>query len=291
MVYSMTAYCHRTFSSEQGTLTVELRSVNHRFLELSLKLAEELRAFESEIRSALNPLLRGKVECRMSWAARPSTTNTLHYDTQKLEALCNTFRQIQALCPESPWPTLDALIQFPGIRTETVSSENLSEAEHTHWVLASLEATIRDLEIMRSNEGKKIKDLLIDRTTECRNALHPISAQAEVLTQLYVERIQRRLSQLALEVEPERFMQEAVLQALRADIREELDRLFMHLEAVESALEQGGALGKRLDFLMQELNREANTLASKAADMNISQCALQLKLLIEQMREQIQNLV
>jgi len=291
MIYSMTAYCHQNFTSEQGTLTIELRSVNHRFLELTLKLSEELRTFESTIRSTLNRLLRGKVECRISLASLSSSDYTLRYDTQKLETVCTTLRDIQKTCPESAWPSLDALLQFPGVRTADISSNTLSEDTVLNTLLESVDTAINHLENTRAAEGEKIKALLLDRVKECRKTIQPLSDQADRLTQQYLERLQARLNQLALEIDPERLSQEASLQALRSDVREELDRLIIHLDAVETALSEGGSIGKRLDFLMQELNREANTLASKAADIDITQSALQLKLLIEQMREQIQNLL
>ncbi len=292
MIYSMTAYGNKSFQNEHGILSIEVRSVNHRFLELSLKLSEECKVFETEIRQLLtSSLSRGKVECKMQWS--PETASAIHYifDHEKLEALSVSLRKIQTQFPESPWPSLDALLLFPGIISNNESTASIIFKDLQLFILECLSGVLRDVENVRSVEGKRIKILLLERSNECHTLVHNLLAASDTLTQHYQNRLKVRLKEFATEIDDERLLQEATVYALKADVKEELDRLNIHLQSLTDILYEGGSVGKRLDFLLQELNREANTLASKASDIGITQSALQLKLLIEQMREQIQNLV
>jgi uncharacterized protein (TIGR00255 family) len=304
MIHSMTAFCHRSFSLNlepnlAGTLTLELRSVNHRYLELSLKLCDQLRSLEPLFRSQLNRLTRGKVECRAFWTANNHSIHHTHfnpfsYHSNTLEQLKNTLSALHQSCPESPWPSLDVILNTRGVLVHTTepSNENSFSAPAAQTIiLDTLSQALSVIETMRQEEGQRIHLLLQETIQQCRTLLAPLQENADQLTQLYYQKLRDRLQECHLNLEPDRMFQEATLHALRADIREELDRLRMHLEAAEQALHEGGSVGKHLDFLMQELNREANTLASKAADIHISHAAVALKLCIEQMREHIQNIV
>jgi uncharacterized protein (TIGR00255 family) len=304
MIHSMTAFCHRSFPLRlapdlMGTLTLELRGVNHRYLELSLKLCDQLRSLEPLFRSQLNRLTRGKIECRAFWTADENNAHTTHfnpfsYHSNTLQQLKNTLTELHQSCPESPWPSLDVILNTRGVLVDTMqpSAENSFSDPATQAIVSEkLNQALSIMETMRQEEGQRIQILLQEAIQRCRTLLTPLQENADQLTQLYYQKLRNRLQECQLNLEPERMLQEATVHALRADVREELDRLRIHLEAAEQALQEGGSVGKRLDFLMQELNREANTLASKAADIHISHAAVALKLCIEQMREQIQNIV
>ncbi|MES2207881.1 MAG: YicC/YloC family endoribonuclease [Pseudomonadota bacterium] len=293
MIYSMTAYGNKSFHNEYGTLSIEVRSVNHRFLELSLKLSEECKVFETEIRQRLTAsLARGKVECKMQWSPQIPSDIHYHFDNEKLIALCDSLKKIKTQCPESTWPSLDALLLFPGIISNPDNQENTAAFKNLQeFILESLNSVLEDVEIVRLGEGKRIEMLLLDRSQECSHLVQQLLSITDSLTQHYQERIKGRLKEFATEINDERLLQEATVYALKADVKEELDRLIIHLQSLADIIAQGGSVGKKLDFLLQELNREANTLASKSSDIGITQSALKLKLLIEQMREQIQNLV
>lgn len=301
-MHSMTAFYHHSYRlqtpSITGHLNIELRSVNHRYLELSFKLSDELRWLENSLRPRLAPLERGKVECRLSWTQEHNalTAPSFDYNQEALNALKKTLSSMQSECPHSPWPDLHTLLQTPGI---LIMPSNASSASQPLSLLLSdepaldsaLEDAIQHMQHMRYEEGERIRTVLTQAIERARTILTPLHEQATQLTRLYQQRLHERLEACKLELDSERLLQEAVTQALRSDVKEELDRLKIHLDAVEQALTKKGAVGKQLDFLMQELNREANTLASKAADIHISHAAVELKLCIEQMREQIQNIV
>jgi uncharacterized protein (TIGR00255 family) len=299
MIYSMTAYTHQLYPVDQGMMSVELKSVNHRFLELTLKLSDELRYYETTIRQALAKLGRGKVECRLVFQAQPLSQSVLDYDAQRLEVLGSTFREIQALYPESKWPDLATLLQFPGVlkpsNAPLIVTEDGAESHHHKGmeakVLRALSTAVETIVAVRAEEGRRIADLIRERVIQCRRIVMGLLESKERINEAYLERLTLRLEQLGRSLDQDKLIQEVTVQALRADVCEELDRLLIHLDTVDAVLVEGESVGKRLDFLMQELNREANTLASKAVDIQTSQAALQLKVYIEQMREQIQNLV
>jgi len=287
MIQSMTAFARESADLEQGTLTIELRSVNHRYLDCSFKLPNALRALEPKLREyASASLARGKVECMMRLQAQQAQTETLHIDTARLDALLAATdiiqKQLGTLAPISP---LEILL-FPGICTAQEAPEEQLQKE----ALSLFSKALENLQKNRCREGEKLATLLLDRMTLVEVEVNTTRAILPELMQRQRDRIIHRIANLEVEADQGRLEQELVYMAQKADVDEELDRLDAHMGEVRHTLKEGGPCGRRLDFLMQELNREANTLSSKSQSATTTQSAVELKVLIEQMREQIQNI-
>lgn len=284
MTFSMTAFARAERSTDAGAVTWELRAVNHRYLELSLKLPDELRALETAVREAVGKRLgRGKIDCSLRF--RPQgVASALTLDAPLVARLRELERQLRAHIADAlPMRTADYL-RWPGaLITPTVDSEALQAA-----ALAALATALDDLIATRGREGARLEATITERLTQVAEILHGLRAVLPEIMPQYRARLQARLAELALN--PERLEQEIVVFAQRIDIGEELDRLDAHVAEARRVLRAGGQVGRRLDFLMQEFNREANTIASKAADLRVTQAAMELKVLIEQMREQVQNI-
>jgi len=282
----MTGYAVASTESPRGALTLELRSVNSRFLDLQLRVAEELRAAEPMLRELITGrIARGKVDCRVYHAGAVSQAQ----QQLNMQAL----QQLRALAAEaagafpgiSPLRTADVL-RWPGVLAEPAIDE-----ERTRAALDRLCRRVLDeLCAARAREGAKLAAILLARVTEMRKLLSEVAPLVPEAVAAYRARISERLREVLGTGDDERARAEIALFAARSDVDEEITRLATHLEEVERVLAKGGAAGKRLDFLAQELNREANTLASKAAGLKIADGALELKLLIEQIREQVQNI-
>jgi uncharacterized protein (TIGR00255 family) len=286
MIHSMTAFARRESQSDLGAFTVELRSVNHRYLELGLRLPEEVRVLEPRIRERINQALgRGKVDCNIRYQA-PAEYAALEINRELVTQLAHITREIDGiLYNAAPVNSFDVL-RWPGVlQLPTPDPERLhSEA------LALLDAALAELVDTRRREGDKLKELIVQRCTAMSEIVTQVNTRRpEVLTRAR-ERLDARMAELKGELDPARLEQELVLLAQRLDVEEELDRLAAHLEEVRRVLEQKEPVGRRLDFLMQELNREANTLSSKSQDVDTTRYAVDLKVLIEQMREQVQNI-
>jgi uncharacterized protein (TIGR00255 family) len=286
MVQSMTGYAVASADSPRGALTLELRSVNSRFLDLQFRVAEELRAAEPMLRELIaGRIARGKVDCRLSQGnAAPQGRLRLNIQAiQELRALATEAGE--AFPGIAPLRTADVL-RWPGVLAEPVADE-----ERTRTVLEQLcRRALDDLCATRGREGAKLAALLLGRVGEMRRRLAEVAPLVPEAVAAYRARISERLREVLAAGDDERAHAEAALFAAKSDVDEEITRLATHLDEVERVLAKGGAAGKRLDFLAQELNREANTLASKAAGLKIADCALELKLLIEQIREQVQNI-
>ncbi|MFT4612876.1 MAG: hypothetical protein ACI9NT_000009 [Bacteroidia bacterium] len=287
MIQSMTAFARESAAVEQAILTVELRTVNHRYLDLSFKLPEQLRALEPNLREAASAALgRGKVECMMRVQSQDSEDTALHVDADKLEALLAAAAKVQSrLDQAAPIDPLQVL-QFPGItRGPQTSDENL-QAE----ALKLFKQALKTLTDNRKREGDKLADMVLERLAQVEEE---VKGTRKILPQLLGqqrERLVSRIADLDIDADAGRLEQEIVYMAQKADVDEELDRLEAHVTEVRHTLNKGGPCGRRLDFLMQELNREANTLSSKSVSATTTQNAVELKVLIEQMREQIQNI-
>jgi len=286
MIRSMTGFARRESQNQWGTLSWELRSVNHRYLEMSWRLPEEVRPLEPEFRKLVaEHLKRGKVDCSLRLKWNEDALPPLKVNHAVLSHLVEGIGEVAARLPDmAPVNPLDVL-RWPRVVEEPErDTDPLQEAAS-----ALLSQALTDLVASRSNEGERLKDLLEDR---CRGVA-ALVAQARARLPEIRDGLRRktldRLSQLETEVDPDRIEQELVLMAQKMDVDEELDRLDGHVQEVIAILGQGGAMGRRLDFLMQEFNREANTLASKSVDQESTRVAVELKVLIEQMREQIQN--
>jgi len=293
----MTGYADASVTADFGTLTVELKAVNGRFLELSLRLPEDLRSAEAALRERIAALVaRGKVDCRVSLTRDP-LAGAARINAAVLAQLTDLWRQVHAGLPQAtPLSTADVL-RWPGI------IETGAGADPDGWrpaLLQVLEQALAGFLAARAREGAALSTALLERcaaiegiVAQLREAVPRILADAE-------RRLQERLSQalgkalagsaLSREEINDRIRQELSVQGMRADVAEELDRLLAHVAEVRRTLHQGGGVGRRLDFLMQELNREANTIGSKASAVDMTNAAVELKLLIEQMREQVQNL-
>jgi len=287
MIYSMTGYAAVTRDLPLGTLMLELRSVNHRFLDISFRAPEEFRAFEGTMREALaSKLSRGKLECRISLNRGTAAVSLLELNLPLLGRLAEFDAQIRAQLPQAtPLGVADAL-RWPGMfGADTLPLEALRES-----CLEAFHAALEDFAATRGREGEKLAALLLERVARMEQLAKEVAPRVPQLVAAQQERFAQRMRDAGVAIEEDRIRQEVVLYASRIDVDEELTRLATHLSEVRRILAKGGAVGKRLDFLMQELNREANTLGSKAGDIDISQTSMELKVLIEQMREQVQNI-
>ena len=286
MIRSMTAFARQEADTEAGTLAWEIRSLNHRYLELGVRLPEELRAVEAAVRERAGKRLgRGKVECTCRY--RPVATGTVPVDIDQdnLGRLLTACETVTARLPETvPLNPID-LLRWPGVvREDMVDTGPLVKA-----ALALFEQTLDELVAARQREGAQIRELLLQRCT----AMDELVVRArtllpEIRTALRT-RLEARLAELETPADPGRLEQELVLQIQKIDVDEELDRLQSHIGEMHRVLDRKEPVGRRLDFLMQELNREANTLGSKSVAVDTTGISVELKVLIEQMREQIQN--
>ena len=291
MIYSMTGYATVSEELPLGTLSVEVRSVNHRYLDVQFRLPDELRSFEPGMRELVAArLTRGKVECRVSFQKTPSSDVSLQLNGPLLDQLVELERSVRVRLPAAPTLTVSDVVRWPGmIEADALPLEQLREQAQ-----ALLERAVEDFSAARAREGEKLKALLLERVTHMEALVEKIKPRVPQLVATYQERLVARLKDAlkdaAAALDEDRLRQELVMYASKVDVEEELSRLVAHLAETRRILTRGGAAGKRLDFLMQELNREANTLGSKSVDIDVSQASVELKVLIEQMREQVQNI-
>lgn len=291
MILSMTGYAAASAENESGSLTLELRAVNHRYLDIQLRMPDELRGFEGALREAITAQLqRGKVECRINYAARSVQSGTaLNQDL--LQQLAAWNREVQATLPDARSLSVADVLRWTGVlETPSASADELRAT-----LLDLLQTVLLEFSASRAREGEKLKDFLLQRVEKIEALRTGVMPHVPAAIAAYEQKLITRLRE-AMQTAPvndpwdERIRQEITLFASKIDVDEELSRLASHLTEMRRILTQGGAVGKRLDFLMQELNREANTLGSKSVDAEVSRSAMEMKILIEQMREQIQNL-
>lgn len=287
MIHSMTAFARESAGTPQGAVTVELRSVNHRYLDCSFKAPDTLKSLEPQLREGLSKALsRGKVECLVRVQFEPGNETALRIDEKKLADLLAAAQRVrEQLGDASPLDAL-AVLKFPGI----YCAEDVSEEALKKEALDVFKRAVKNLQETREREGEKLASLILDRLAQVESQ---VNATRDVLPQLMQhqrDKIIARIADLDFDTDEARLEQELVYMAQKADVEEELDRLDAHIAEVRRALKKGGPCGRRLDFLMQELNREANTLSSKSQSATTTLNAVELKVLIEQMREQIQNI-
>lgn len=286
MIASMTGFALVNREVPGGRLALELRSVNHRYLEFQCRLPDELRMLESNLREAVAAkLARGKVDCRISFNAVASAKDTTPNE-DALAALAQTVAQLQKRFPEARPLSLWEVLHAPGV----LADDQLSSDELREPVLAMLQDALADLNATRSREGEKLAALIEERLKRISEIVVEATPLVPGIVKAFEEKLAAKLAEALLPAADDRVRQEVVMFASRVDVAEELNRLSAHVAEVRRVLKQGGAAGKRLDFLMQELNREANTLGSKSATNELSKMSVELKVLIEQMREQIQNI-
>jgi len=283
----MTGFAARSLNIDHASVNIDLRSVNQRFLELHFRLADELRSLEPQLRELINQrLARGKVECRISLIPLPSASLDNGLNPAILERLANWQADVLQRLPSSAPLGVNDILRWPGaVQTATLSQETLSEA-----TLAGVRETLNELVESRQREGAKLKQHILDRLGSAEAQVAALQPLLPALAAAQRDKLAERLRDALGEAGHERLAQEVALAAQKADIDEEISRLATHFSEVRRVLNQGGAVGKRLDFLMQELHREANTLGSKSVAVETSRVSLELKVLIEQMREQVQNI-
>ncbi len=290
MIASMTGFARREIALPTGALFCELRSVNHRYLEASLRLPEELRSLEGEFRAQLQrDLRRGKVDCTFTWRAGAQSDRQLEIDPAMLAQLKARLGEIAAAVPvgevQSRVDLVD-LLRFPGVLRESATdNEPLLAAARTLFGQA-----IGDLCAMRASEGGRLAELIILRCTQLEELVGRVQVRLPEVHALIRARFNERLGDLRKELDSDRLEQEIALLLQRLDVAEEMDRLTGHLTETRKIIASPEAAGRRLDFLMQEFNREANTLSSKSQDLETTRAAVDMKVLIEQMREQVQNI-
>lgn len=288
MIRSMTAFARQQSTTASGDLTLELRAVNHRYLEINPRLPEELRIFEPKIRAALGKRLgRGKIDCTMRYAAPKSVNGELVINEEMVKQLAQATHTIEGVLYDStPISSLE-LLKWPGVITITPVDEN-QVIENASKIL---DDAITELIEMRESEGAKLTAIILQRCDAIETVIATVKLRLPEVLDCARKRLEQRLADLKQpDTDSSRLEQEMVILAQRLDVDEELDRLETHLSEIRKTLKQSKPVGRRLDFLMQELNREANTLGSKSADIETTQASVELKVLIEQMREQIQNI-
>ena len=287
MTSSMTAFARQQSEHEWGTLVWEIRSVNHRYLEPSFRMPESLRHLEGPLREQLrNSVQRGKIDAQLKFHPNAAATNSITINEDVLQQLQITTSQIVSRFPDSaPLNPLDVL-RWPGLVVENEQDTKIIE-EKTQALFAS---ALQDLLLQRIREGAQLKILIEDRLQAVGNIVATIRNELPRIISAQADRIRNQFAELQLQLDPQRLEQEIVLITQKADIHEEVDRLDTHVKEVLHTLNQKAAIGRRLDFLMQEFNREANTICSKSIVTSTTFGAVELKVLIEQMREQIQNI-
>jgi uncharacterized protein (TIGR00255 family) len=287
MIYSMTGFAVAAAELPHGSLNVELRSVNHRYLEVQFRLPDELRVLETAMRELIaGRLSRGKVECRLNFMPRAAGSGELQLNADLLQQLLRLNRAVQVHSPDSQTLRVADVLRWPGmLGAEGAPLDGLREP-----ALELLKRALGELSATRGREGEKLKAMLLQRVAQMGQLAAGVAPRLPVLLAAYQEKLAARLREALGTSDDERVRQELALFAQKIDVDEELSRLQTHLSEVERILAAGGAVGKRLDFLMQELNREANTLGSKSVAAELSQVSMELKVLTEQMREQIQNI-
>ena len=287
MIYSMTGFASLERQTSAGVLVIELRSVNHRYLELHMKLDDHLRSFEPLAREMIAAKLgRGKVECRMSLLQRGASNKTLLLDEEVVAQLSAVSQTLHNRFPASAPLSIAEILHWPGVvQNEFAQDDTLGEE-----VKASLQQILQDMSDSRAREGAKMSALILERLAEIEALVAKVKPLLPQQVKDYQARLTAKLKEALSSVDEDRVRQELVLFAQRIDVDEELTRLTAHVSEVKRILGADQLAGKRLDFLMQELNREANTLGSKSVSAEVSQTSMSLKVLIEQMREQIQNI-
>jgi len=287
MICSMTGYATATRETGAGTLNVELRSVNHRYLDIQFRVPDDLRSIEPMLREVLAAKLnRGKIECRVSFAARVGAGRPIEMNDALLRQLIELDARVRTAHPESAALSVSDILRWPGM----LAAEALPVEELKITCRELLVAVLDDFVATRGREGEKLKDVLLERAVGIERLIAEVAPRMPGAIAVYQEKLAARLREVMVSGDEERIRQEIALFANKVDVDEELSRLAAHIGELRHILEGGGTVGKRLDFLMQELNREANTLGSKSAEIAITQVSIDLKLLIEQMREQIQNI-
>lgn len=285
MIHSMTGFARVEKQSDVGTMVLELRSVNHRYLDISFRMPEELRAFEGQLRERLQQkLARGKIECNLRFSPA-SAASEMRVDEGVMNALLTAVKKTEdQMSNAARFSALDVL-RWPGVIQEASLDENALGT----LLLETLNSGLGRLLEMRAQEGLRMAELIHKRLHQIREIAAQVRKRRPEVVAAMREKLRTRLAQLDVEADPGRLEQEMAMIAQKLDVDEELDRLDSHVDAAKEALDRNEPVGRRLDFLMQEFNREANTLCSKVQDMELKRIGLDMKTVIDQLREQVQN--
>jgi uncharacterized protein (TIGR00255 family) len=287
MIHSMTGYASSSREFPFGVLSVELRSVNHRYLDIQFRLPDDLRAVEPGLRERLaENIARGKVECRVSFAMATGAHKTLKLNEEMLQQLEALEHKVRARIAGVTQLNAADVLRWPGV----LAAEPLPLEELQAACRELLGLVLQEFNAARAREGDRLASLLRERADAMVRVLGDLTPRMPQVVSAYRDKLAARLKEAIGGGEEERIRQEVAVFATKIDVDEELTRLAAHVAELRQALAGGGAVGKKLDFLMQELNREANTLASKSVDLAVTRAALDLKIVIEQMREQLQNI-
>lgn len=287
MIYSMTGFAVATAELDTGSISLELRSVNSRYLDLQIRMPDELRTLEPSLREAISAqMTRGKTECRISFNARTASTGNAQLKPALLQQLAKWNDEIRRTMPDAQTLSVIDVLRWNGmLESATLVADGLQTT-----LLQVLQQALADFSAARGREGEKLKNFLLQRVAQIEALRISVAPHIPAAIANQEEKMRARLREALGSDDDERVRQEITLYASKIDVDEELSRLHSHLTEIQRILAKGGTVGKRLDFLMQELNREANTLGSKSVDAEVSRTAMEIKILIEQMREQIQNL-
>ena len=286
MILSMTGFAAEATELPGLSVSVELRSVNHRYLDVTVKLPDEFRHLESVLRERLSgELKRGKVECRVSMNRTTPGTTTLAVDADRVKQLANAAAQVLQTLPTAAPLSVNEILRWPGVMAEP----SIPPDELAGKVMELVDQAVKDLASSRRREGAKVQAVLAASCDGIEVQVARVTPRIPAIHAAFNDKLASRLRDAGLDPNEDRLKQEFAVFATKIDVAEELSRLTTHVAEVRRVLTAGGNAGKRLDFLAQELHREANTLGSKSVDAEISQVSLELKVLIEQMREQVQN--
>ena len=286
MIYSMTAFARLEVKKDWGDAVWEIRSVNQRYLENFFRLPEQFRGLENTLREKLRQsLTRGKIECSLRIETKKQTNAELNLNKELANQVIQSLQWIKAQAGEGEINLTDVL-RYPGV----VEAQEQDLDAISQDLLTAFDDLLTDFIAMRGREGEKLNDIIQQRLDAIALEADKVRSQMPAVLQWQRERLLQRFEDAQINLDPQRVEQEMILLAQRVDVAEELDRLQMHVKETTNILKKGGAVGRKLDFMMQELNRESNTLASKSINADITASAVELKVLIEQMREQIQNL-
>lgn len=287
MAKSMTAFARQELVKDWGTMTLELRSVNSRYLDVSMRMPEEFRNLEHKIREQLSAkLARGKVDVGLKFNRAETVAGEIEINKELVEQISHASREIDHILYNADSVSSLDILRWPGvIKTAELDSEELHKA-----LFELLDITLNDMLEGREREGEKLVKLIQDRCQSISDVIAQVKKRLPEIMQIWREKLLTRIKEASVEVDENRLEQELVMLAQKTDVDEELDRLTTHVSEVERVLKDKKPIGRRLDFLMQELNREANTLGSKSIDTETTKASVDLKVFIEQMREQIQNI-
>jgi uncharacterized protein (TIGR00255 family) len=287
MISSMTGFAAAASESAQGSLGVELKTVNHRYLEFQTRIPEELRPLEPAMREAIAAKLsRGKVDCRVTYTPAQAGTRSLVPDEQAMAAVQAAGQRVAARFPGARGLSVSEILHWPGVLADDALSPDRVKDE----LLGVLAGAIADLDASRAREGAKLEVVLRERLASMAKLVEEARPLVPAALKAFQDKLATKIAEAGASPSDERVHQEIVLYAARIDVDEEIARLVTHIAEFRRVLDKGGACGKRLDFLCQELNREANTLGSKSVANEMTRVSVELKVLIEQMREQVQNI-